>query len=110
MFFHKLHPSQNGDALCVRFDFVDGEMLRVSSKLIVFCQEEHAVAFMSFSHGHTGTIPVPVFCLCLLVLIVPAGAEGRSEFDLVFGQAFDDDRGDGGVGAVGGVCVFGVRV
>ena len=49
-------------------------LLLVTHKRVVLCEEKHAVALLPLSHGDTGTIPVGHVHLSGLVFIMAARA------------------------------------
>ena len=68
------------------------------------------MTFMSFSHGDTGTIPKSILGLLFFIFIEATGTEGCSQGHFMFGQSFDNDRGDGFIRAVFSAGVFEVGV
>jgi hypothetical protein len=71
-----------------RANFVEGNLLLVASKRIVFSQEQHAVALVALLHRHTGAVPVGGFGLGLFVFVMATGTKGRTQVIFVLCQPF----------------------
>lgn len=112
----KLH-NRLWHSACALLDLVYGDLLLWSSKVVVFCQEEHAVALLHestavehvqvcsqqhvcllgmlshlpLSHWCARTVPVSHFRFGSFVIIVPARAQGHTKRLLVLCKPLDND-------------------
>ena len=84
--------------------------LGFSSKSIVFCEKEHAMAYLFFSHGNAGAIPITLFDFYFFVFVKPARTQGGTQIDLVLGQSLDDNGWNRFLLAQFCLCPFEVRV
>jgi len=70
-------------ATAALLDLIKGDFLGVTGKVVVFCQEEHAVALLALAHRHTRAVPEALLSLKLLVVVMAARAERHPQLILV---------------------------
>lgn len=89
-------------------DFVKGNLLLFTGKVVVWREEQHTVTFFPLTHGNAGTVPVSSACFRFFIFVMTTGTERGTQIIFVLCQPFNDDSSHTGIDTEVGAGTLGI--